>query len=404
VTEQPRIELLYLVYWGAAEPLGRSLVLPPVQRFESHGVATALITFEKAAHLHDRQTIHAIGQGLAESGVRWLSMRYHKWPKWPATAFDIVSGVVRGLLAHRRTSFQMIHARTFVGGVMGLVLAKLAGTRWVYHNEGFYPDEQVDAGVWRAGSLPHRVAKLIEKQLYQRADGVIVLSERARQEIVARLEARGRTKPHVQVVPSAVDLARFPPAPRPPAGNETPLQLLYVGSVGQRYQLDRIGRFVAAFAARRASRLRVLSPAPEEVVRSLLERGGLARELWNCEWVPHERIPDTLAQCHAGVHFLAQGLSEHAGSPTKFGEYWAAGLPIVTTPKVGDSEEIIQRERVGVIVRSHDDEGHRRAIDELLALLADPDLAQPCRRAAEAHYSLDSACRDQVALYRNLLG
>ena len=46
-----------------------------------------------------------------------------------------------------------------LGGLIGLPLARLLGARFIYHNEGFYPDEQVDGGVWRFGSLPHRVGR-----------------------------------------------------------------------------------------------------------------------------------------------------------------------------------------------------------------------------------------------------
>ena len=39
-----------------------------------------------------------------------------------------------------------------------------------------------------------------------------------------------------------------------------------------------------------------------------------------------------------------------ANSPTKFAEYLARGLPILTNAGIGDSDEILQQERVGVIV------------------------------------------------------
>jgi glycosyltransferase involved in cell wall biosynthesis len=113
-------------------------------------------------------------------------------------------------------------------------------------------------------------------------------------------------------------------------------------------------------------------------------------------------MPGELAMHDAGIHFLAQGLSEHGGSPTKIGEYWAAGLPIVVTPNAGDSDEIVRRERVGVIVEEHSDEAYSRAAAELRSLLQDGDLANRCRRAAEAHYALGPACERQFSLYREL--
>jgi glycosyltransferase involved in cell wall biosynthesis len=101
--------------------------------------------------------------------------------------------------------------------------------------------------------------------------------------------------------------------------------------------------------------------------------------------------------------FLAQGLSEHGGSPTKIGEYWAAGLPVVATPNAGDTGEIISSERVGVVVNEHGDAEYDRAIRELASLLREDGLAKRCRRAAESHYALEPACERQAGLYSDLI-
>jgi len=395
---KPRI--LYVVYWGAAEPLGRSLVVPAACRLAELGTSVTLVTFEKPADLARQPELESLRGRLVKSGVRWTPLRYHKSPKWPATAFDMMRGVGRGIWERLLGSIDVVHARTFVAGPIGLGVARMLGARFVYHNEGFYPDEQVDGGVWAAGSLPHRFATALERQLYARADANIVLSHRAAQQV----SPLGRNSAPVLVVPSAVDLDRFRLGPGRGTWLERPLRLAYVGSVGLRYLLDRVGRFVSILASRAPTRLRVLSGAPEALVAELLNRGGLSRELWTAAFVPHETMPNELQQCDAGLFFLTQGLSEHGCSPTKFGEYWASGLPVVTTPNVSDSEDIIRKERVGVIVRGHSDEAYRLAGEELLALLQDPELANRCRRAAETHYSLERACQDQLALYRRVCG
>jgi hypothetical protein len=135
----------------------------------------------------------------------------------------------------------------------------------------------------------------------------------------------------------------------------------------------------------------------------MLKGSGLPDDAWSVKSVSHCAMPDELAREQAGLHFLPQGLSEHGGSPTKIGEYWAAGLPVIVTPNAGDTEDIIRRERVGVIVNEHTDEAHSRALSELRALLKDDQLAARCRRAAEDHYALEPACDRQLILYQNLL-
>jgi glycosyltransferase involved in cell wall biosynthesis len=396
----PRV--LYVVYWGAAEPLGRSLVLPAVQRLARLGVDLTLVTYEKPADWSRRSEMDAIRAGLDSEGVRWLPLRYHKRPKVPATLFDVAHGAARGLLARDRARFDVVHARTFVGGLMGLLLAPTLRAPLVYHNEGFYPDEQVDGGVWERGSLPHRTAGWLERRLYARAEGIIAVSERGREQIEQLPEVRRRSAP-VTVVPSCVNLELFrPPAARPKRSRG--LRLVYIGSVGARYMLDAIARFVAV-ASRELGRveLRVLTRESPDLVRSVLLGAGLTPQSFSVGYVRHETIPEELARHDAGLFFLTRGLSEHGCSPTKIGEYWACGLPVVSTANVSDTDQIIRRERVGTIVVEHSDEHYRHVLRELLALLDDSDLPRRCRRAAEDHYDLSIGCERQVELYRRIL-
>lgn len=402
----PRV--LYLVYWGAAEPLGQSLVLPAVRELARRGAELTLVTFEKPADLARSEEIEKIRSGMAATGVEWLPLRYHKRPKVPATLYDLARGAARGLALRLGRRFDIVHARTFVGGLIGMVLAPMIGARFIYHNEGFYPDEQVDGGVWQENSLPHRLARSLEAKMYARADGIIAMSHRGKRQIEAMEEVARRQTP-VIVVPSCVDLELFrrkqsrsrrDPAKAPSDGG---LRLVYSGSVGGRYILDRIGRF-AAVAAKQFPHLhlRVLTRAEPELVATMLKAGGLPDGRWSVESAPYREMPERLSGADAGLFFLTKGLSEHGCSPTKIGEYWAMGLPVVTTPNVSDTDEIVARSRVGVIVRGHTDDDYWRAAGELGELLRDPELGDRCQQAAVEHYALAPACERQVNLYHRL--
>jgi glycosyltransferase involved in cell wall biosynthesis len=391
----PRV--LYMAYWGALEPLGQSLVVPALERMDARGVALSLVTFEKPADLRSESLVRAT-QGRLR-GIPWVSLRYHKKPRIPATLFDVANGWRTGVLLGRRCKAQLVHGRTFVGGLIGRVVATTLGVPFLYHNEGFYPDEMVDGGFWAEGSPMHRVTRNLERRLYEGADGLIVLSSRAARR-VENLPTVSRRGTPVIVVPSCVDLQRFVPGAA--SSRPGPLRLVYSGAIGGRYELGRIGRFVAILAERTPVRLAVLTREPRAVVAGMLAAGGLPGSLWESRFIPHLEMPARLASEDAGLIFLARGISEFGCSPTKIGEYWACGLPIITTPGVSDTDELIERFRCGVIVPEHTDEAYRRAGADLHSLLADPDLHVRCRAAAEAHYALEPACDRQVQLYREV--
>jgi len=53
-------------------------------------------------------------------------------------------------------------------------------------------------------------------------------------------------------------------------------------------------------------------------------------------------------------------------SPIKFGEYLCCGLPVIMTPGIGDTEEIIEKHRIGRLL---DLKGLQINKDDLLQLL-----------------------------------
>lgn len=396
--QQPRV--LYVVYWGAAEPLGQALVVPAVQRLASLGVKLTLVTFDKPSDLQPDR-IAPIRETLDAAGVRWVSLRYHKRPQAAAKLFDLAQGWGHSLAAGLGRT-DVVHARTFFGGIIGLVVAPLLGAKLVFHAEGFYSDEMVDGGAWSPRSSRYRVARWLEGQLLDRADAVIALSHRARQAILERQAARHRAVP-VAVVPSTVDLDKFKPSTDAMPSRQC-LTLLYSGSIGYRYLFDRAARFAAVAAGELGGvRLRVLTRTDRRVVEQILSTSGLPAEAWSVDTLPYAAMPAALAQCHAGLFFLTQGRSNSGFSPTKVGEYWACGLPVVTTPDASDVDAIVRTDRVGVVVEGHTDDHYVAAARALRELVADPDLSLRCRRAAEAHYSLTKACETQLELYRAIL-
>lgn len=396
-------KILYISYWGALEQLGQSLVVPAVKKLAQMGAQITIVTFEKPADLARTDEMKRVGAMFAEDKIEWLPVQYHKDPKIPATLFDIAHGIARGLQKRLKTKFDIVHARTFTGGLIGLILAPLIRAKFVYHNEGFYPDEQVDGGVWAKNSRPHRVAKKLESLMYSRADGIIALSYRAKAEIEELPDVRRKQTP-VIFVPSCVDLESFHLPEKPTVFDTDEIKLVYIGSVGFRYILDKIGAFVQA--ARKINphvKLQIHSKADPNLITEMLTAGGLERNSWTLEPIPYIEMPQRLTAHQAGLFFLTEGISEHGCSPTKIGEYWAVGLPVITTPNVSDTDEIIRRERVGVIIKSHTEEAYLQSFTELQELLKTPQLALRCRRAAENHYALTPACERQLALYKKIL-
>jgi glycosyltransferase involved in cell wall biosynthesis len=76
-------------------------------------------------------------------------------------------------------------------------------------------------------------------------------------------------------------------------------------------------------------------------------------------------------------------------SPTKVGEYLAAGLPVVSGPGVGDLDELLDDRRVGVVVEGFSEPVYERVAARVRELVADPASRARCREVARGVYSLE---------------
>ena len=125
--------------------------------------------------------------------------------------------------------------------------------------------------------------------------------------------------------------------------------------------------------------------SPTKTVHRHCIQAGLSKFL--VQNVPYEKVPGYLGCADLGITGIPPTPSMCFRSPIKNGEYWAAGLPVISYSGVGDDAELIRRERIGVIVEDPSPGSWRQCAEELETLLAldRKQLAARCRRAAQKH-------------------
>jgi glycosyltransferase involved in cell wall biosynthesis len=71
-------------------------------------------------------------------------------------------------------------------------------------------------------------------------------------------------------------------------------------------------------------------------------------------WVPHRRVRAMLQDCDIGLLLREDRITNRVASPTKFAEYLSAGLAVAISDHVGDFSDLVQRERLGQVLRAGD--------------------------------------------------
>lgn len=382
---------VYVSYDGLLDPLGMSQVIPYVRRLGRRGCVAAVVSFEKKARGRDGEDGGEVRTDLSGSGVRWRPLAYHKTPRVPATLWDCLRGAVQVRREVSDSGAALVHCRGDVAMLMARWAGLPAGVKLLYDVRGFFAEERVDSGSWRAGSALDRLVRREEAKNLRRADGVVVLTQAARRV----LEGRCDSLPPIRVIPTCADLDVFRPAPR---GSERSFDIVYSGSLGTWYLPAEMTRFVQLAGPEIGGRSLLLTPNLDEASRL-----GLDSVWTETRRAAPAEVHRWLRRARVCVFFIRPAPSKRASCPTKFAEALACGLPVVCNRGIGDLDEIVEHEGVGVLVEAFTDEAYGRAAHRLARLLEDPTLPHRCRALAERRYDVAVGAAAYESLYCDMM-
>jgi len=398
-------KVLYISYDGLMEPLGQSQVVCYLTKLAKHHDIT-LVSYEKPFDWADRPRRDGILAKIREAGIRWRPLLYHKRPTALATSYDLMAGFLVCSYLVLRRRIQIVHARSDVPSVVALALKRICGTRFIFDMRGFWADERVDGGIWPADCLLYKVAKWFERQFLTRADVVVSLTH-AGVSALRELPILKNKKPWFEVIPTCTDLERFCPASPNSADADSPARDFTVGIVGTvvRWNLldPALDGFKTLCELRPGARLLIVNRSDHDYIRERLRAKGIPESSVEIKSVWYSEVPNEIRKMDMGVFFLKPGWSQQARSPTKLGEFLGCGVPCLSNTGVGDVAQILEGERVGVVLREFTRNGMEDAVQRALALASDPGVRTRCVKAAYRYFSLDAGVRSYDGIYHSLM-
>jgi glycosyltransferase involved in cell wall biosynthesis len=195
----------------------------------------------------------------------------------------------------------------------------------------------------------------------------------------------------VAVIPTTIDLSRYPPAPPPPAAGR-PLRL---GWIGLRYNL--------AYLSPLAGPLRRLAAQGVALELRVISSAAPAGPEWQGLPVVHRPWSEAgevaeMQACDAGLMPLPDDDWARGKCGLKLLQFMAAGRPVVASP-VGVNSELVRDGENGLLAA-----GEAGWEDALRRLAADPDLRARLgaagRRTVESGYSLSGWAGRLAETYR----
>ncbi|MDD5421808.1 MAG: radical SAM protein [Candidatus Omnitrophica bacterium] len=406
-----RMNILFLSYNGLLEPILPSQGLSYMKELSKKGASFVLLTYEKEKDLRKagRNGIKDLKESLKKEGIEWHILRYHKYPPIISTVFDLTMGVLWSYFLMIANNIRVVHVRGVTPGFIALALSHIRKIKIIFDMRGFLAEEYAAGGIWKEGSVIYNMVKRLEKSLLKRADAVTVLTNKHYEFNGASGSVKPGSKP-MEVVPCCVDLGRFKPDAaeakriRKETGIGSRFVFMYPGKIGTFYLMDEMMEFFkCAKALIPESLFLVLTKDAKELIAASAKDHGIDPQDIRIMTAEFDEMPKYLNLADAGIFFI-NPYKKTGSSPIKMGEFLSSGIPVIINPGVGDTEEIVRSNRVGVVVDKFDSEHYVRGVKEITDLLAgDGGLKERCRDTARSYLSLEEGVNKYYKIYESLI-
>ena len=383
------IKALYITYDGLLDPLGQSQILPYFEPLTSKSINWSVLSFEKKNPTRDKKS-QATVQQLSRANAKWFSLNYHRHPRFLSKIYDLIMGIF--VILKQKESYDLILARSYIAAIIGLILKKIYHCKFIFDMRGLWPEEKVDGNGWKKNGFFFKIAKLLERKFITNADIIVVLTEKAKLELLKKYNILSPIK----IIPTCVDMKKFSNHSK----KDTQYNYLfcYSGSVGTWYCLDEMVNFIK-FLRSNHMNANLLLLLNADVSGNTYRHPFSHLDFIKVETCPYSEVPLYLQKAQFGLYFIRPTYSKLASCPTKLGEFLSMGIPVITNKGIGDCDDWFKKNSLGVLVDDFTQASFAKTHLALKNIMNDNKIRERCIKFALENLSLQSG----IFKYRSII-
>lgn len=397
-----KVKVLYISYDSALEPIPQSQVIPYLKELSKKGYVFHWLSFEKMSHPDLKEKRDRLAQDLRKYNIIWHPLTYYKRPYLIAKIFNIFCGVIVSSIYILRNKISIIHCRSEVASVIGLTVKFIFRKKMIYDRRGFMAEDYVEGGMWKTRkSFLYKLLIFVDNKLLLYSDRIVILAHKMKDWLAIN---RPWVRDKITVIRCCVDVSRFDSNNNSKMKAELGLQdkflFVYSGSLGTWYLLDNmIDFFKSTKKYIPNAHFLILTMSDHRIAKDIIKKKNVKVDDFTIKTILFDEVPKFLQCADSSICFIKPVISKLASSPTKLAEFLASGIPVVINSGIGDCDEILQSEKIGVVVKDFTNEEYRQSVDRLLLLINEKEsLRKRCIESARKYFSLS----DGVAKYKEI--
>lgn len=385
---------LFIADGSIANPILHSQGLPLLDYYSNKGIKCNVLSFELT---HKNNSIFEILRKIKErysKNIKYHEIRYTTSKIIPNWIKFFYYGVITSRNIVQLENIQVIHARSLMPAIIALILKKvlLIKVKFIYDNRGVFIEEEIYKGHWEKDSFKVALFRKLEKLVLKHSDAVVVVSNKFRDYLLSEEFVNKKDENKIFVIPNrTINPDDKVQSELIENKKSTKITGVYSGSSAKWQNVNGIIEFIkASESSDYEIGFNILTYNPE-VFKKLIQQNEISSKNVSVENVEPNEVSVKLRNANFGVMIRENNLINNVASPLKFAEYLNAGLPIVISKGIGDTEEIIKKYNIGVIL---EDDNYSKAVDEIIDLLEDENIHTRCREVAKKEFDITTSFED----------
>ena len=391
-------EVLFVSYDGLLDPLGQSQVLAYILGLTERGYKFTILSYEKEHR--NKQDIEDLRELLNKQNIRWYPLTFYvKGGAWKFL-MHIFIGIKKLRVICDTKPFNFVHLRGFVSAL--IYKTSLLKIPYIYDYRSFAVDEWSETGAVTHGSYYYKVLKAVDNWALKGMSALVVLEKGA--EILLMKKYLVPNIP-TAIIRTSTDCKRY-------FDNQQKVQIeevrfIHLGGVLFPYQVDVVLDFVNVFSnSYKNVSITFFNEGQHEQLKEIIDKSPLDSTSVIVESVNHKDVPARLGEFDAGLVFIEPSPCRQVCSPTKLGEYLAAGLPVIGGKGIDVIDEM--EENFGCVytvdVRDNRVEISDKDLKKLYKSVKSESITDLCKKVAEEKFDVTIAIDKYFKLYGDIQG
>lgn len=390
--------ILFLADGSIDNPILLSQGIPLLKEISRRGNVCLLVTHKNYPDYTEAECLTTEKLENSEVIHIEIKIKYSRfYPNWMSFFITETRQVIRLISLYK---INILHCRSLFPSLVGLIIKVLfkPHIKLIYDNRGVFIEEEIEKGHWSKNSFKIFLFRFLEKIIIiNSCDQIIVVSKAFKHYLINKFNLiMPNLETKVTVINNKTRL--LPPdiaLSIESYKSREKIYAIYNGSGAIWQNIDELVQLIQ-IAEKKFPEIffKVISYDLESILMQF-KSCSINKDRVEFVQVASSDVQKLLIRGNFGVLLRKNSIINKVSSPLKFAEYLAAGLPVLVSRGVGDTEEMIKKFNVGVI---HDSD-HEISLRKMLKILEDSNIYNKCLEVASLEFDMKDSIDNYNQVY-----